>query len=138
MTLGLAGYYEAWWIQIIKSLVIFGIALGILPLIIVYERKLLGRFQNRYGPNRVGPFGLLQPLAEIVKFATKEDSRPVTSVGPLYLAAPVISIITAVGAFALVPFGDAPHIFGTRVGLYGVDTSIGPLYVFAFGAIAFY
>jgi len=138
MTLGLAGYYEAWWIQIIKSLVIFGIALGILPLIIVYERKLLGRFQNRYGPNRVGPFGLLQPLAEIVKFATKEDSRPVTAVGPLYVIAPVISILAAVAAFAIVPFGDAPHIFGTRVGLYGVDTSIGPLYVFAFGAIAFY
>ncbi|HEX4033253.1 MAG TPA: NADH-quinone oxidoreductase subunit NuoH [Solirubrobacteraceae bacterium] len=138
MTLGLAGYYEAWWIQIIKSLVIFGIALGILPLIIVYERKLLGRFQNRYGPNRVGPFGLLQPLAEIVKFATKEDSRPVTAVGPLYVIAPMISILAAVAAFAIVPFGDAPHIFGTRVGLYGVDTSIGPLYVFAFGAIAFY
>jgi NADH-quinone oxidoreductase subunit H len=138
MTLAVAGYYEAWWIQIIKALVIFGVALGILPMIIVYERKLLGRFQGRYGPNRVGPYGLLQPLAEIVKFATKEDARPVTAVGPLYLAAPVISIITAVAAFALVPFGDAPHIFGTRVGLYGVDTSVGPLYVFAFGAIAFY
>jgi NADH-quinone oxidoreductase subunit H len=136
--LALAGYYEAWWIQIIKALLIFGIALGILPLVIVYERKLLGRFQGRYGPNRVGPFGLLQPMAEIIKFATKEDVRPVTAVGPLYLAAPVISIICAVGAFALVPFGDAPHIFGTRVGLYGVDTSVGPLYVFAFGAIAFY
>ena len=96
MTLAIAGYFEPWWIQIIKALLIFGVALGILPLIIVYERKLLGRFQGRYGPNRVGPFGLLQPLAEIVKFATKEDSRPVTSVGPLYLAAPVISIISAV------------------------------------------
>jgi NADH-quinone oxidoreductase subunit H len=138
MTLGIAGYYEAWWIQIIKALVIFGVGLGILPLIIVYERKLLGRFQNRYGPNRVGPFGLMQPLAEIVKFATKEDSRPATAVGPLYVIAPVISILAAVAAFAIVPFGDAPHIFGTRVGLYGIDTSIGPLYVFAFSAIAFY
>src|ERR1700693_6398309 len=131
-------FYEPWWVQILKSLVIFGVIFAILPILIVYERKLLGRFQGRYGPNRVGPYGLLQPLAEIVKFATKEDSRPVTAVGPLYLAAPVISIITAVAAFALVPFGDAPHIFGTRVGLYGVDTSVGPLYVFAFGAIAFY
>jgi NADH-quinone oxidoreductase subunit H len=138
VTLALDTYYEAWWIQIIKSLVIFGIALGILPLVIVYERKLLGRFQNRYGPNRVGPYGLLQPMAEIVKFATKENSRPVTSIGPLYYLAPVISIITAVAAFAIVPFGDAPHIFGTRVGLYGIDPSIGPLYVFAFGAIGFY
>ena len=71
MTLGVVGYYEAWWIQIIKALLIFAVALGILPMVIVYERKLLGRFQNRYGPNRVGPFGLLQPLAEIIKFATK-------------------------------------------------------------------
>ena len=114
-------------------------ALGILPLIIVYERKLLGRFQGRYGPNRVGPFGLLQPLAEIVKFATKEDSRPVTSVGPLYLArAGDLDHRGGRGASRWCPFGDDPHIFGTRVGLYGVDPSIGPLYVFAFGAIAFY
>ena len=138
MTLALDTYFEPWWIQIIKSLLIFAIGLGILPLIIVYERKLLGRFQGRYGPNRVGPFGLLQPLAEIVKFATKEDSRPVTAIGPLYVFAPVISILTAVAAFALVPFGDVTNIFGTRVGLYGIDPSIGPLYVFAFGAIAFY
>jgi len=138
VTLALDTYFEPWWIQIIKSLLIFAIGLGILPLIIVYERKLLGRFQGRYGPNRVGPFGLLQPLAEIVKFATKEDSRPVTAIGPLYVFAPVISILTAVAAFALVPFGDVTNIFGTRVGLYGIDPSIGPLYVFAFGAIAFY
>jgi NADH-quinone oxidoreductase subunit H len=138
VTLAIAGYWEPWWIQILKALLIFAVGLGILPLVIVYERKLLGRFQGRYGPNRVGPYGLLQPLAEVIKFATKEDVRPVTSVGPLYYAAPVISIICAVAAFALVPFGDAPRIFGTRVGLYGVDTSVGPLYVFAFGAIAFY
>jgi NADH-quinone oxidoreductase subunit H len=138
MTLATVGYYEAWWIQIVKSIVIFLVALQILPLMIVYERKLLGRFQNRYGPNRVGPYGLLQPLAEIVKFATKEPFRPSTSVGLLFRLAPVISILTATAAFALVPFGDVQHIFGTPVGLYGIDVSIGPLYLFAFGAIAFY
>ncbi len=138
MTLSVVGYYEPWWIQIIKAIVIFAVALGILPLVIVYERKLIGRFQNRYGPNRVGPFGLLQPLAEIIKFATKEAFRPSTSVGVLFRLAPVISILTAVAAFALVPFGDVQHIFGTPVGLYGVDVSIGPLYLFAFGAVAFY
>jgi NADH-quinone oxidoreductase subunit H len=134
----LVGYYEPWWIQIVKALVIFVVAFAILPILTVYERKLLGRFQNRYGPNRVGPFGLLQPLAEIVKFATKEPSRPTTSVGYLFRLAPMIAILTAIAGLALVPFGDVQHIFGKRVGIYGIDVSIGPLYVFAFAGISFY
>jgi NADH-quinone oxidoreductase subunit H len=131
-------YYEAWWIQIIKALVIFGVVFAILPVLTVYERKLLGRFQNRYGPNRVGPYGLLQPLAEIVKFALKEPFRPTTSTGFLFRVAPAISIMTAVGAVALIPWGGVNEIFGTKVGLYGIDVSIGPLYVFALGGISFY
>ena len=130
--------YEPWWIQIIKALVIFGVAFAILPVLTVYERKLLGRFQGRYGPNRVGPFGLAQPLAEILKFATKEPSRPTTSVGYLFRIAPIIAILTAVTALALVPFGDTQNIFGRRIGLYGIDVSIGPLFVFAFAGISFY
>jgi NADH-quinone oxidoreductase subunit H len=132
------GVYEQWWVQILKGLVIFGVILGILPVIIVGERKLLGRFQMRYGPNRVGFLGLMQPLAEIIKFAVKENTRPRTAIGFLYVLAPVISIMTAVAALAIVPFGDRVDIFGTSVGLYGLDVSIGVLYVFAFGAIAFY
>ena len=132
------GYFEPWWIQILKSLVIFGVVLGVLPIIIVGERKLLGRFQHRYGPNRVGPYGLMQPLAEIVKFSTKEPQRPVSSVGFLFGLAPAISIITAIAALAVVPFSDTVDIFGTQVGLYGIDSDIGILYAFAFGAIAFY
>src|SRR5579864_625938 len=131
-------FFEPWWVQIVKSLVIFLVIFLLLPMLIVYERKLLGRFQARYGPNRVGPFGVLQPLAEIIKFATKEPSRPATSVGFLYRIAPMISILTAVSALALLPFGNVQHIFGQRVGLYGIDVSVGPLYVFAFGGIAFY
>jgi NADH-quinone oxidoreductase subunit H len=131
-------YVEPWWIQIVKALVIFAVAFAILPMLTVYERKLLGRFQARYGPNRVGPFGLAQPMAEIVKFAVKEPFRPTTSVGYLYRIAPAIAITTAIGALALVPFGDVQHIFGTPVGLYGIDVSIGPLYVFALAGISFY
>jgi NADH-quinone oxidoreductase subunit H len=133
-----AFYYEPWWIQIIKAIVVIAVVLGVLPLLIVYERKLLGRFQARYGPNRVGPFGLLQPMADIVKLATKEASRPTTSVGYLFRIAPVIAILTAISALALLPFGDVQHIFGRRVGLYGIDVSIGPLYVFALAGISFY
>jgi NADH-quinone oxidoreductase subunit H len=136
--LGLVNYVEPWWIQIVKSLAIFLVIFALLPILIVYERKLLGRFQNRYGPNRVGPFGLMQPLAEIVKFATKEPSRPTTSVGFLYRLAPAIAIVTAVGSLAIIPFGGVQNIFGTPVGLYGMDVSIGPLYVFALAGISFY
>jgi NADH-quinone oxidoreductase subunit H len=135
---GVVGFVEPWWVQIIKALVIFGVAFAVLPILVVYERKLLGRFQNRYGPNRVGPFGLLQPMAEIVKFATKEPFRTTTSVGFLYRIAPAISIFTAVGALALLPFGDVQHVFGRRIGIYGIDVSIGPLYVFALAGISFY
>ena len=135
---GLVTYYEVWWLQILKAIVIFLIIFAILPLLTVYERKLLGRFQNRYGPNRVGPFGLMQPLAEIVKFATKEPSRPKTSIGYMFIAAPAIAIITAVAALAIIPFGGVQHIFGRPVGIYGIDVSIGPLYVFAFAGISFY
>jgi NADH-quinone oxidoreductase subunit H len=133
-----AFFFEPWWVQIIKVLVIFGVAFAILPILTIYERKLLGRFQGRYGPNRVGPFGLMQPLAEIVKFATKEPFRPTTSVGFLYRLAPLLAILTAVTSLALIPYGDVQHIFGRPVGLYGIDVSVGPLFVFAFGGISFY
>jgi NADH-quinone oxidoreductase subunit H len=136
--LALVGYYEEWWIQILKAIVIFLVALQLVPVVLLAERKLLGRFQARYGPNRVGPYGAFQPLADILKLLTKEQFRPTTSVGFLFALAPIISILTAVAAFAIIPFGDTAHIFGTRVGLYGVDVSIGPLYLFAFSAIAFY
>jgi NADH-quinone oxidoreductase subunit H len=136
--LGLVNYFEPWWVQIIKALVIFGVIFAILPIMIIYERKLLGRFQGRYGPNRVGPFGLMQPLAEIVKFAVKEPFRPTTSVASLFRIAPMIAILTAITSLALIPFGNVQHIFGQRVGLYGIDVSVGPLFVFAFGGISFY
>jgi NADH-quinone oxidoreductase subunit H len=138
IVLGDANYFEPWWLQIVKGIVIFGVVFAVLPLLTVYERKLLGRFQHRYGPNRVGPFGLMQPLAEIVKFATKEPSRPRTSVGYMFVMAPAIAILTAVAALAILPFGDVQHVFGRRVGLYGIDVSIGPLFVFAFAGISFY
>jgi NADH-quinone oxidoreductase subunit H len=131
-------YFEPWWVQIIKALVIFGVIFAVLPILIIYERKLMGRMQNRYGPNRVGPYGLMQPLAEILKFATKEAFRPTTSVAFLFRIAPMIAILTAVTSLAIIPFGNVQHVFGQRVGLYGIDVSIGPLFVFAFGGIAFY
>jgi len=73
-----------------------------------------------------------------VKFATKEQFRPRTAIAWLFALAPVISILTAVASLAIVPFSNTVDIFGTETGLYGLDVSIGPLYLFAFSAVAFY
>ena len=131
-------YVEPVWILAIKSVVIFIVLMTLVPLVLILERKLLGRFQARYGPNRVGPFGLLQPIADIGKLLAKEHSRPVTAAGALMIAAPVVSVVTAVVTFAIIPFGDVTDILGYEVGLYGIDVNIGILYAFAFGAIGFY
>src|SRR4051794_41859080 len=106
-------YVEPWWMQILKSIVIFLVGLQILPMMIVAERKILGRFQNRFGPNRVGPFGRLQPMAEIVKFETKGQFRPRTSFGWVFALAPVISIMTASAGFAYLSFRVSSAIFGS-------------------------
>jgi NADH-quinone oxidoreductase subunit H len=132
------GYFEPWWIQLLKAVAIFAVVFQLVPIILVVERKLLGRFQHRYGPNRVGPFGILQPIADIGKLIFKEQFRPRSSIGWLFALAPAISMVTAVATVAVIPFSDTVDIFGTKVGLYGVDTSIGILYAFAFGGIAFY
>ncbi|MGN6188571.1 MAG: NADH-quinone oxidoreductase subunit NuoH [Conexibacter sp.] len=136
--LATVGYAESWWIQILKSLIIFIVGFSMVPLALMMDRKLMGRFQNRFGPNRVGPFGALQPMADIFKLLVKEEFRPRTATGFLFALAPAISIITACVAFAIVPFGNTVDIFGTQVGLYGIDPSIGVLFAFAFSAIAVY
>ena len=136
MTLPLAdtSFVEASWILVVKSIVIFAAVFAIAPLLTVAERKILGRFQARYGPNRVGPFGLLQPLADAVKLITKEGYRPANSVPLLWAMAPAIVIFTGVATLAIIPFGDVKD----GVGFYGIDVPIGILYFFAFGSIAFY
>jgi NADH-quinone oxidoreductase subunit H len=128
---------ESTLVQIVKAIVIFVFVLQIVPLILLLERKLLGRFQARIGPNRVGAFGIMQPLADVLKLLSKEHSTPSTAVPWMMAIAPVISIFAAVATLAVIPFGPA-GAWGGDFGLYGIDVSIGVLYFFAFGSLAFY
>ena len=129
--------HESWIVQIVKALLIFAFVLQIVPIILWAERKLLGRFQARLGPNRVGPYGLMQPLADVLKLLSKEQSTPATAVPWMMAMAPVISIFTAVASLAIIPFGPV-GAWGGKFGLYGMDVSIGILWPLAFGALAFY
>jgi NADH-quinone oxidoreductase subunit H len=127
-------YVEATWVMVVKSIVIFLAVFMIVPVLTVAERKLIGRFQNRYGPNRVGPVGLVQPLADIVKLAGKEMFRPNAAVPWLFAIAPAIVIFSGIVTLAILPFGNVQD----GIGLYGIDVSIGVLYFFAFGSLSFY
>jgi len=127
-------FVDATWIMIVKSIVIFLVILQIVPILLLVERKLLGRFQQRYGPNRVGPYGMIQPLADVGKLLSKQAFRPKGAVPLLYELAPALTIFSAVITLAILPFGDVEG----GVGLYGIDVPIGILYFFAFSSIAFY
>src|SRR5215204_5998888 len=131
------GGVESTLVLIAKAVVIFAFVLGIVPIILWAERKVLGRFQSRIGPNRVGPRGLLQPMADVLKLLSKEGSTPETAVPWMMAIAPVISIVTAVATLAIIPWGPK-DAWGGNIGLYGIDVSIGVLYFFAFGSLAFY
>ncbi len=130
--------HDPWWLILAKAVAVFGFLLLTVLVAILVERKLLGRMQMRYGPNRVGPFGLLQSLADGVKLALKEGLVPAGVDKPLYLLAPVISVITAILAFAVIPMGPVVSVFGHQSPLQLTDLPVAVLYVLAITSIGVY
>jgi NADH-quinone oxidoreductase subunit H len=129
---------EPWWIDGIKSFVIINLLLGTFAYATWVERKLIGRMQLRYGPNRAGPFGLLQPIADLVKLIRKEHFYPATSIGLLYIGAPLVSAVTALAAFSVIPFGGGWHIWHYDVSGQIANLPISLILIFALGSVGIY
>jgi len=119
-----------------------GVVLLVLLLLAAYlvwlERKFLARLQIRYGPNRAGKFGLLQPIADTIKMLTKEDIVPAAADRFIFLLAPAVVATTALMMFAVVPFGSSLTLFGEKVPLVISDLNVGLLYVFALSSLGVY
>ena len=129
---------EPWWIDFIKAVVIINLVLGVFAYMTWVERKVIGRMQLRYGPNRVGPFGLLQPIADLVKLIRKEAFYPGSAVGRLYIWAPVISAFTALAAFAVIPWGPGWEVGGYDITGEIVNVPIALILLFALGSVGVY
>jgi NADH-quinone oxidoreductase subunit H len=129
---------QPWWIDVIKALVVVNLVLGAFAYLTWVERKLLGRMQARYGPNRAGPFGLLQPIADLVKLLRKESFFPASAVDVLYIAMPAAAAFTALAAFSVIPWGPVWHVGPYDVTGWVVNVSIGLVLLFSLGAVGIY
>jgi NADH-quinone oxidoreductase subunit H len=129
---------EVWWVTVIKSFVIINLVLVTFAYSTWLERKVLGRMQLRYGPNRAGPFGLLQPIADLVKLLRKESFFPAAAIDVPYILAPLVATFTALAAFSVIPFGAGWELWGYEITGVVADVPISLILIFALGSVGIY
>ncbi|HXB71859.1 MAG TPA: NADH-quinone oxidoreductase subunit NuoH [Candidatus Acidoferrales bacterium] len=125
-------------ITLIKAFVVFAVLMTTLAYLQWVERKVIAHIQVRPGPYRVGPHGLLQPLADVIKLITKEDLIPPYVNKPLYLAAPFLAITMALLSISVIPFGPVIEVFGYKTAMQLADLNIGVLFVLAASSMGVY
>jgi len=125
-------------IMVAKIVVVFGLMLLSVAYLTWLERKVIGDIQVRLGPMRVGPHGLLQPIADGIKLMFKEDIVPQAADRTIYLLAPALALIPAFISFAVIPFGDRIRLFGRTIDLVITDVNVGLLYVFGVASLGIY
>jgi NADH-quinone oxidoreductase subunit H len=129
---------EALIIAFIKIVIVLLVLLTAVAYSVYAERRISAFIQDRLGPNRVGPFGLLQPIADVVKLVFKEAIVPRDANKPLHDLAPVISLSVALSTFAVIPFGNTITVFNEEIKLIIADVNIGVLFILAFSSISVY
>src|SRR5438876_4249629 len=125
-------------ISIVKAAVIFAVLMTTLAYLQWVERKVIAHIRLRPGPYRVGPHGLLQPLADVIKLITKEDLAPPYVNKPLYLAAPFLAVTMALLSISVIPFGPVIQVAGYQTWMQLTDLNIGVLFVLAVSSMGVY
>jgi NADH-quinone oxidoreductase subunit H len=129
-----------WWliIGVVKAVIIAVGLLSTVPMLVWLERRLMGRFQVRLGPNRVGPLGLGQALADAIKLLFKENIVQSSADKFLFYLAPAVVVFTAIVTFSAIPFGEPFEVGGEEIGLWGANLNIGLLFIFAVSSMGIY
>jgi NADH-quinone oxidoreductase subunit H len=125
-------------IPLLKILIVLNATLVGVTYMVLLERKVIAWAQSRLGPMRVGPYGILQPVADAVKLMIKEDITPVRADKWVFTVAPIISMVPALIVYAVIPFGPVVNLFGRQVSLYITDINVGLLYIVSVASVGVY
>jgi len=126
------------WLTFIVAFIFMNVLLVGMAYMTLFERKVLAAMQDRMGPTRTGPKGILQPIADGIKLLGKEDLIPGSADKVVFYFAPLVIFVTAIVSVAVIPFGGTIELFGREINLFAADLNVGALFVLAFGSLGVY